>query len=209
MFAQGFRAYHVEQCDVVLLGDEWKRNSLRPLYIRLLVLMRHVNLELLIDIQEMTGYLLERLVVLLKRLEEHRFGLEDLLRDNSVRHPLYYPTPRGSVRPIVWRAQKDNTVRRHVDGAEVFLVGVSQIIRIQERPLGDDAPEAVDDPYDGIPFTPFALTVVSESRDEGLRVVVDEIVTRVFGRPFPESSVHIGVVPVYQHVGMLIFQRSR
>ena len=86
---------HVGRCGTDVLG---------PFYIRLLVLMRHVYLELLVNVEEMVGDLLERLAVLLERLEQHRLGLKHLPRNDDVRHPLYYPAPCGGTRAIVRRA---------------------------------------------------------------------------------------------------------
>ncbi len=169
--------------------------------------MRHVYFELLVDVQKMVGDLLERLAVLLERLEQHRLGLKHLPRDDDVRHPLYDPAPCGGTRAIVRRAQEDDAVCRDVDRPEVVLVGISEVVRVQQRSLRDDAAEAVGHPDDGIPLGAFALTVMRERCNKGLGVVVDEIVTRTLSRALPETPVDVGVVPVHQHIRVLVLQR--
>ena len=180
---------------------------LGPFDIRLLVLVRHVYFELLINVEEMVGDLLKRLAVLLERLKQHRLRLKHLSRHDDVRHPLYYPAPCGGARAIVRRAQEDDAVRRDVDRPEVVLVGISEVVRVQQRSFRDDAAEAVGHPNDGIPLGAFALAVVRERRNEGLGVMVDEVVTRAFNRTLPKPSVDVGVVTVHQHIRVLVLQR--
>lgn len=86
---------------------------------------------------------------------------------------------------------------------------ISEVVRIQQRALGEDAAEAVGNPNDGVPLGALALAVKGKSRDQGLSMVMDEVVTGIFDRSLPETPIDVGVVPVHQDIGMLLLQRRR
>lgn len=75
-------------------------------------------------------------------------------------------------------AEKDDTVGRHEYGAEALVFGSAYIIGIQKCSLGQNPSETVADPDDRIPHGLLVISVRCEEGDQGLSVVVDEIVAR-------------------------------
>ena len=167
--------------------------------------MNHVYPKLLINIQKVAINPLQRLVILLQRLKQHRLGLEKRPRHHHIRHLLQHASPRSYIRARMRRSEKDDPIRRHKDRAEILLVPSQDIIRVQQRPLGQDPAEAVGDPYYGDSLGALALAELGERCDEGLGMLVDEVVA---GAAVAAGGVDVGVVAVYEDVGVFVLERG-
>lgn len=168
--------------------------------------MDHMDAESLIDILKVVIDIRQHLIVLLQRLEQDTLALEKLFGHNDVRHALQHETPSGGVAARVRRAEEHEAVRRHVDGAVVLVVGGAQVVGVQQRALDEDAAEAVAHPDDGVLVGALTAAVQRQAGDERLRVLVDKVVA---GTAVVAARVHVGVVPVDQHVGLQAAQRCR
>lgn len=164
-----------------------------------MILVDHVDPEPLVDVQKVVVDIGQRLILLLQRLEQHGFRLEEAAGHDGVGHALQHETPSRGVGPGVRRAQEDQAKGRDEDGAIVLVVRGFHVVGVEERALDQDASEAVADPDDGVPVGAFALAEHGEVGDEGLGVLVDEVVARA---AVVLPRVHIGVVSVGEDVGL-------
>lgn len=97
-------------------------------------------------------------------------------------------------------AEENDTVRRDIHRSKIIVVLRPDIVGIQQCSLGQDTAQTVSNPDDGILQRALALAVVRERGDEGLSVVVDEVVACAAVIP---AGVDIGVIAVDEHVGVL------
>lgn len=73
-------------------------DSLCAFNVRLVILMCHVDLESLIDIQEVTVNVDQRLIIPFERFQKNALGFEEASWNNCVSHTLQHQPPTSSVR---------------------------------------------------------------------------------------------------------------
>lgn len=75
----------------------------------------------------------------------------------------------------MWRAQEDDAVCGHVDGAVVLVVGDTHAVRVLQGSLHENATETVCHPDNGVPHRLLTLSISGEKGDQGLRMLVDVV----------------------------------